>query len=608
MSLGIIVRQFSFSDYELIRVEVFWVSLVGIWLLYSLFAFWVATRNWHWLLRIALLVTAAALLKVIEAEDLMLMQLFSCLIIFSVVTGWRLLGKWKGAPEHPRDWKKRFSLANLMLSVALLAFLLSIARTQVKDLVSPSYSIAFGCAVGLAFVLGIGVAKIRNRWATTVGTVLIAAPGIYNAYYWIFPRKKKSLYFYEMDPASFVWNDFESFGKAILVGMLVSGLILGYLHRGRQANYIGKLLARGGTVLVTLIILSLAAGTIDLGCRLAFRYPARPLPSQESQFDKIQPIANRFAASEIFNAYPEASDAILRKELIVYDDDFARVRAILKTPETIPLPYTKALEFSNGIYIHNNIRWIARALSTKARIEFADGQVDQSLSSSVLVIRLREPGAGNMLLVTELVSLSIEGIGYNSASESIPHASRHALAEALERVLEVDAGMSDPELIFYNDNAVWWNSENWNRRLKMLCDSRSTRELFDESILPAIRRVEATRNQVIAMLALELYRRDTENYPKKLQSLVPKYLVSVPNDPYSPAVQAVPLKYKAFDNEADYLLYSIGFNQRDDGGKNHEWGYASSSVSDSCDLNFPAGARQTLSERDAELAKQAADE
>ena len=582
--------QFSFSDYELIRVEVFWVSLVGVWLLYSLLALWVATRDWHWFLRIAALVVAAAALNIIEAIDLTLMQLFNCLTVFCLLTGWRTFWKWKKNSEPAQNRGNRFSLANLMLIVALIALLLSIVAAGRSGFVSPTNSIGFGCAVGLAFMTGIGVARINSRWSIPVA-VLVAGLGIYSAYQWIFPNTSRSIFFYEMHPTSFVWgDDLESFSKPVLIAMAISGLIVGYLHRGsRQTNRIGLALARVGCGVASLIIFLFAVSSIDLGCRLAFRYPPHSSPSQESQYDKLVPITARFDSSEILEAYdPEAKEAILRKELLAFEGEFAKVRDLLGTPETVPVPYYIA-NYWEGLNA-GPPRSIARALSTKARLEFADGLVDQSLSSSVLAIRLREPVSRNMLQVYELVALAVEGIGHEAAAESIPSASRQAIAEALKQVLEVDARISDPELIYKNDQAVAWQTANWLNRLKMLCDATSTRELFDGSIMEAIQRVKATRKQVIVMLALELYRYDTGKYPDRLESLAPQYLEVVPDDPFS--AENLPLRYDALSKGADYLLYSVGYNHQDDGGKLHEWGYESGSIDDECDLNFREGARK----------------
>lgn len=593
--------QFSFSEYELIRVEVFWVSLVGIWLLYSLLAFWVANRNWHWFLRVALLILVAAALKAIEAEDLMLMQLSNCMTVFVVTLIWKALPERNVPSVHSRDWNKQLSLANLMFTVALAALLLAIARPETKNLVAPSYSIGFGCAVGLAFMAGLGVTRIKSQWAILVA-FLIAGLGIYNAYYWIFPKRNKGPLFYLMNPTSFVWGEFETFALAILATMPVSGLIIGYLYLGgQQTNRIGMVVARAGSGLAILIVLLFAACTADLSARLAFRYPPRQLQSQESQFDKLLPIAKRFESSQIFNASPTANEQSLRGELTVFDDDISRIQKILDTQETVPVPY-HVVDFW-GTTAPSSFRSIARALSRKAQFEFADGQIDQSLSSSVLAIRLREPAAGNMLLISELVALSIEGIGEYSAVEAIPQASRQAIAKALKHVLEVDTRMPPAESIYENEQAVGWQSGNWHRRLRLLCEESSTRDTF-ESVLEAIKRVQATRKQLIAILALELYRHDTGNYPNSLKSLVPRYLAAVPHDPFSAVAENVPLKYEAINDASNYLLYSVGFNQQDDGGKLHELGYPMPRPDEVGDLNFRLAARLDHLERDTELAKQ----
>lgn len=61
-------------------------------------------------------------------------------------------------------------------------------------------------------------------------------------------------------------------------------------------------------------------------------------------------------------------------------------------------------------------------------------------------------------------------------------------------------------------------------------------------------------------IALHRYRLDNGEFPKSLDLLKPKYLQSVPNDIYSNK----PLLYKVKGEHI--VLYSVGFNQKDDGG------------------------------------------
>jgi hypothetical protein len=73
--------------------------------------------------------------------------------------------------------------------------------------------------------------------------------------------------------------------------------------------------------------------------------------------------------------------------------------------------------------------------------------------------------------------------------------------------------------------------------------------------------------------ALAAYRAEHGSYPKRLADLVPKYVAEVPKDIFNDAL----LHY---DQKGDgYLLYSVGVNGKDDGGK----GYGESEGGETCD-------------------------
>ena len=87
-------------------------------------------------------------------------------------------------------------------------------------------------------------------------------------------------------------------------------------------------------------------------------------------------------------------------------------------------------------------------------------------------------------------------------------------------------------------------------------------------LLPAFQKMQGAadrseqfnRNQQLAF-ALAAYRADKGKYPAKLDELAPDYLRSVPNDLYS----GQPMIYRLMDT--GYLLYSVGLNGIDDGGR-----------------------------------------
>jgi hypothetical protein len=91
--------------------------------------------------------------------------------------------------------------------------------------------------------------------------------------------------------------------------------------------------------------------------------------------------------------------------------------------------------------------------------------------------------------------------------------------------------------------------------------------LFSESVnalrgvLTRVQRAEATRQLVIAAIALKRGALQTGAYPAELPALVPAYLAAAPRDP----VDGKPLRYQRIGN-GSFLLYSIGEDGKDNGG------------------------------------------
>lgn len=69
-------------------------------------------------------------------------------------------------------------------------------------------------------------------------------------------------------------------------------------------------------------------------------------------------------------------------------------------------------------------------------------------------------------------------------------------------------------------------------------------------------------NQAMLACALERYRLSKGQYPETLDTLAPEFVSAVPND----VMNGKPLSYRRLDNDR-FLLYSVGLNQTDDGGK-----------------------------------------
>lgn len=75
-------------------------------------------------------------------------------------------------------------------------------------------------------------------------------------------------------------------------------------------------------------------------------------------------------------------------------------------------------------------------------------------------------------------------------------------------------------------------------------------------------RAQAKADQALIVLALEKFRQANGQYPNALATLKPQFLTEIPSD----VINGQPLHYRRTDN-GSFLLYSVGWNETDDGGK-----------------------------------------
>ncbi len=87
-------------------------------------------------------------------------------------------------------------------------------------------------------------------------------------------------------------------------------------------------------------------------------------------------------------------------------------------------------------------------------------------------------------------------------------------------------------------------------------------------LLPALGKVslkaakaQTAADQAALACALERFRLTNGQFPEKLDALAPRFIDNIPND----VISGQPLKYRRLD-EGKFLLYSVGWNETDNGG------------------------------------------
>jgi len=112
-------------------------------------------------------------------------------------------------------------------------------------------------------------------------------------------------------------------------------------------------------------------------------------------------------------------------------------------------------------------------------------------------------------------------------------------------------------------------------RLEILRDSSDP--FFPVFVVPKVREVlgsagsfcfaQSAVDEAVLACALERHRLATGQYPETLEALVPRFVAKLPHD----VVNGQPLKYRRLDADR-FLLYSVGLNRTDDGGRANSGG------------------------------------
>jgi hypothetical protein len=91
---------------------------------------------------------------------------------------------------------------------------------------------------------------------------------------------------------------------------------------------------------------------------------------------------------------------------------------------------------------------------------------------------------------------------------------------------------------------------------------------FSALLLPsrsnAVRRMafgQAAADEAAVACALQRYRLANGQFPESLNSLTPQFIAKLPHD----IINGQPLRYRR-TNAGHYVLYSVGWNETDDGG------------------------------------------
>ena len=589
--------------YDWINIETFCVLLFGIWFGYGILAWWLGGKPWNWFIKFSLFTLAVLPVTAVGAFDLLqTLWFYGATIIYGRGLGSyvskRLANRKQRAqtasdtspsPPSVSGFKTQWSIKNLLLLVTALAVLVTLIIKNKEDLglFPTAHAIGFGIVAGCVLLLSTAIGK-RATFVWSMLAFPIAAAGQFFTFPLIF---QKSVSFADIyNGTSFIWGDIEDFATGALLTIAFCFLLVGFCLRWVDDDrQVIRNLGRAAQVVIGGLVLLQFIWFGDLMRKASVTYPVR-LNRFQAQTDLVLEQAALVEKSELDfygNFPPDETDQMLaavENQLQKVEEVYKNIDQVDSKVTFVQQPLHDSLDFHKPFH---NIRSLARAFDFRSKWYASHGDYDAALNDAMQTAKLRMAVVDERTLVTRLISVAIEGIGVYRVAPNIGKASDVTLSNALAEMLKLDSTEVDVEVDYQNDWALQLHLHSWLGRLDALCGETGYREDF-QSIKRAVKRHQATRRQLIVMMALELYKRKHGELPGQLKTLTPEFMPTVPLDPFNDSDTEGVLKYRR--NGESYLLYSLGFNGKDDGGCNDELNYAS--PSDKTDLNFAAAVRQ----------------
>jgi hypothetical protein len=157
------------------------------------------------------------------------------------------------------------------------------------------------------------------------------------------------------------------------------------------------------------------------------------------------------------------------------------------------------------------------------------------------------------------VGIASERIGTSRLSMLRHKLSAVDCRQLAQDLAAIEAAREPLEPVLVRDRAQWHHASGWEGRLELLFEDLTgeSRVLVERGRLVG----RASMRLAVCDLSIRAFQLENRKLPRELDDLVPEYLPSVPEDPFSGG----PLVYRV---QADgYILYSVGRNRQDDGGR-----------------------------------------
>jgi hypothetical protein len=549
----------------------------------GLLAIWAGLGRGHWFLRVVAVGAVLGLALLIPAYELVVVYTIQCLVVVPMLLVARRF-RARGEGNHALQ----FTLLDLLLLTAVVAVLFAVwvsipGKVWESDglfgmvqmfcgaIATPPWVDYLLTGLIMAWVtlaatwLALGRQRQWVRWVVFLGyaMLLTAAAGVMA--YWGWEGRKFDAMTAGIPGSALQWTASPCDVTLILFLPLI--VMAAFLALSRVQAELQTTPSKKRRLAIALVLTLLGLTLLVPPTWTFYRFmtpppiPNDPLP-EPNGYDVVLRAGKKLENVSVPTSdkdVPEAERAAPKDYREFYNKYHAQVEDARKALEhecRVPLKYD--ISDLDGII---EMRQLARALIAQGDAALMDGDAAAASRYYRDTIRLGKASAHGGLAIHWLVGVAVESIGLHAV-----HAQCDSMTTSVRRewIAAIPALVNDSESLeeCRERDAVWdQRACGWQGQFTWLIENHEASAGVDSAFVHAGSQLHARYQALLIDLALAEYRSKHGAYPKELAALVPEVLKELPVDPFSEK----PLVYRLTDK--GYVLYSVGPNGVDDGGK-----------------------------------------
>ena len=289
-------------------------------------------------------------------------------------------------------------------------------------------------------------------------------------------------------------------------------------------------------------------------------FPRIALPPENGYEDLLA--AGKIAEHWDFNGATYGSDQTSLKELksavAEMEAAYSLLEQGLAKQVEYPLDSFDSEATSAGMA---ELRSLARASIGRGRLASREGDFVRAAKYHRQTMEFGHRIRGNGLMIHYLVGMACSGTGYAALHEVRDGLPLGTCLDIVSELRQLELGDELFEDIMRRDEAWTQRADGWHGHLHQIL-AKNVGEDSSDSFRDAFFRELATMRLLRTEFALVAFQKESGEFPRELNQLIPRFLKEIPVDPYSDSGES--FQYR-IDGES-YVLYSLGANRDDDGG------------------------------------------